>query len=504
MDTTVFADKNVSKLYNSKFICLKIDMEKGEGIALREKFNINEYPTLLYINPDGQVVQKTSGFVDKEQFIEMGNKVLSGKSALQEMTDQYEKGDRSIYMLKEYAWLLKMSGDVKNITVADEWFMRLDPKIRLSIIGFNILSDYITGTGTSITLASCKFLEENRATYEKRFSKQKTDSLIAQIQRRSAEWELKHSQGKDPYSGKYETNGMIIQVAMVNKSLTLIVPGSPLQKMIPAGTDKFKTNSFSNEIFVFVRKNGKIESMISQQQSGSLELKKISDTPDDFNKPDSLLSLKRSTRHFRLLYSPVDSTNIDLIAGKLEADYSRILKDLKVKNIPVITVRIYPTLKSFHHGINFPNAPDNILATAFGKDDLRTTSSKAPGIDSAMIVQGLAHEFTHCVHLNIDYSPNNPRWLWEGIAMYESNWFFDPKEIDIIKNKQFPQLASLSNGMEYMLGYVIIEAIKDIWGFNTVITLIRKRGNIQATLKLTPDQFEQQLFRHIYKKYIEK
>jgi hypothetical protein len=123
-------------------------------------------------------------------------------------------------------------------------------------------------------------------------------------------------------------------------------------------------------------------------------------------------------------------------------------------------------------------------------------------VDSLMLMNGLTHEFTHCIHLNIDYSPNNPRWLWEGLAMFESDWFFDPKEIDFIKNKNFPPLATLGNGMEYMLGYVIIEAIKDIWGFDTVINLVKKRGNVQAVLNLDNKQFEEKIFQHIYKKYI--
>jgi len=129
-------------------------------------------------------------------------------------------------------------------------------------------------------------------------------------------------------------------------------------------------------------------------------------------------------------------------------------------------------------------------------------SPHAVGVDSLMSMKGVTHEFTHCVHLNIDYSPNNPRWLWEGVAMFESEWFFDPAGIDIIKNKNFPSLSALNNGMEYMLGYVIIEAIKDIWGFDTVIRLIKKRGDVQAVLALKEKQFEEKIFEHIYEKYI--
>jgi hypothetical protein len=132
------------------------------------------------------------------------------------------------------------------------------------------------------------------------------------------------------------------------------------------------------------------------------------------------------------------------------------------------------------------------------------TSPGSKGIDSLMLMKGVTHEFTHCVHLNIDYSPNNPRWLWEGVAMFEANWFLDPRETAIIRNRQYPQLASLNNGMEYELGYVIIEAIKDIWGFDAVINLIKKRGDVQAVLNLTEKDFEQKVFDQIYKKYGKK
>jgi hypothetical protein len=121
-----------------------------------------------------------------------------------------------------------------------------------------------------------------------------------------------------------------------------------------------------------------------------------------------------------------------------------------------------------------------------------------------MLVKNIVHEFMHCVHLNIDYAPNNPRWLWEGIAMYESDWFIDPKTVDVIKNKTFPPLALLGNGLEYELGYTVIEAIRDIWGFDAVINLVKKRGDTQAVLKLSQEKFEEKVYARIYQKYFQK
>ena len=217
---------------------------------------------------------------------------------------------------------------------------------------------------------------------------------------------------------------------------------------------------------------------------------------------DSLLVLRKSTAHFQFLYTDIDSGSVDTLAMDMEKNYDRILHDLKLTKIPPVTVRIYPDLPSFHKGINFPDAPDQVLATAFGKDDIRMVSPNNAGPERWMLAYAAPHEFTHVVHLNISYAPNNPRWLWEGVAQYEAKWFFDPAELDFIRKKEFPALTDLNNGMEYMLGFAVIEAIKDIWGFETVIKLIKTNGDVKQTLGLSQKAFEDKIFQRIHEKYI--
>jgi hypothetical protein len=57
--------------------------------------------------------------------------------------------------------------------------------------------------------------------------------------------------------------------------------------------------------------------------------------------------------------------------------------------------------------------------------------------------------------------------------------------------------------MEYMLGFALIEAIKDIWGFDAVISLIKNRGDVQKVLSINESQFEEKVFGHIYEKYVQ-
>jgi hypothetical protein len=79
---------------------------------------------------------------------------------------------------------------------------------------------------------------------------------------------------------------------------------------------------------------------------------------------DTDLSLTRKTDHFTYLYHPSDSSVIDSIAGKLEANYERITSELKARKLPAIEVRIYPGLESYHSAINYPNAPAWMVGSA--------------------------------------------------------------------------------------------------------------------------------------------
>lgn len=304
--------------------------------------------------------------------------------------------------------------------------------------------------------------------------------------------------------GKYDLGGRTIQFALYRDGLVLIVPGAPLQPLENVGENKFRSTVFKDLNILFIEKGDVIEVQIKEQR-GSSGGKKIDSSAKILSvEMDSLLVSSKSTEHFQFMYSLTDSKSVDSIAVDFEKNYKKILDDLKLKEMPRVTVRIYPGLESFHKGINFPGAPNNILATAFGKDDLRMVSPENAGPEGWMLSHVAPHEFTHCVHLNIDYAPNNPTWLWEGLAQYEAQWFFNPADLEFIRNKEFPSFVDLHSGLDYMLGYVIIEAIKDIWGFDTVLSLLKSRGDTELVLNRDQKSFERKIYEHIYAKYVAK
>lgn len=72
-----FPNQEVGEFYNANFINVAVDGEKGEGVELARKYKIRGYPSLLFINPDGEIVAQTAGYRNPQQFIEMGKQIVN-------------------------------------------------------------------------------------------------------------------------------------------------------------------------------------------------------------------------------------------------------------------------------------------------------------------------------------------------------------------------------------------------------------------------------------------
>ncbi len=75
LSKSVFPNQKVGELFNKEFINLKLDAEK-EGLANARKYKVNAYPTLLFINGDGEMVYKKVGGIDVDKLLAMGQNVL--------------------------------------------------------------------------------------------------------------------------------------------------------------------------------------------------------------------------------------------------------------------------------------------------------------------------------------------------------------------------------------------------------------------------------------------
>ena len=72
-----FTDKAVGEYFNKHFINIALDMEKGDGIAFAEKYQIRAYPTLIITDAGQKSVSMSEGYIKPDQLIEFGKYVIN-------------------------------------------------------------------------------------------------------------------------------------------------------------------------------------------------------------------------------------------------------------------------------------------------------------------------------------------------------------------------------------------------------------------------------------------
>ena len=75
LQRNVFTQKDVGDYFNKRFINVKIDMERGEGPMLSQRYPLEAYPTLFFINGSGKVVKKVIGYQTPEALLGLGKSV---------------------------------------------------------------------------------------------------------------------------------------------------------------------------------------------------------------------------------------------------------------------------------------------------------------------------------------------------------------------------------------------------------------------------------------------
>lgn len=62
-------NEKVGSVFNKNFVDISVDAEKGEGIQLVKRYQINGHPMMLVINPQGAVVKRILGYMNSDQLL---------------------------------------------------------------------------------------------------------------------------------------------------------------------------------------------------------------------------------------------------------------------------------------------------------------------------------------------------------------------------------------------------------------------------------------------------
>ncbi|GAB7087853.1 hypothetical protein JCM15579A_19570 [Marinifilum fragile] len=113
----IFPQKEVGDYFNKNFVNVKMDMEKGEGIALNKKYGITSYPSLLFIDAHGKVVHKLVGGMPAEDLIKGAKAALNPELRIGTLRTKYQSGNRDLEFLMTYLNAVKALYDKETMSI---------------------------------------------------------------------------------------------------------------------------------------------------------------------------------------------------------------------------------------------------------------------------------------------------------------------------------------------------------------------------------------------------
>lgn len=76
-----FVKKEAGKYFNKKFVNIKVDMEKGEGVELKKRYNVEVFPTFIVTDATGKEIGRVIGRDDIGSFIKKVEQLFDEESS---------------------------------------------------------------------------------------------------------------------------------------------------------------------------------------------------------------------------------------------------------------------------------------------------------------------------------------------------------------------------------------------------------------------------------------
>jgi len=176
MAKNTFTDEKVGKFYNANFVNTKFDMEKGEGPELAQKYGVRAYPTILYINGDGELVHVGVGALDGPSFIQLGKTALDDKKNFLSLGKAYKKNSKDAETVFAYCNALRDANQPFG-EVVSEYLGSLKSKEYLKTENWQIIKEF----SGEMNSDAFKYVVANTKKFYDAFGKEEVDAKIFMV-----------------------------------------------------------------------------------------------------------------------------------------------------------------------------------------------------------------------------------------------------------------------------------------------------------------------------------
>ena len=142
MEKKAFQDQEAGSFFRRNYFCVKVDAEKGEGIEIAEKFNVRSYPTLLFLDKNGELIHRVTGGISADRLVNEAKASMSDDmKKLNAARKEYKAGNLKYEQLPEYIEMLyKVELDYSE--PLERYFSKFKKKQLLTHETYMLLSKY--------------------------------------------------------------------------------------------------------------------------------------------------------------------------------------------------------------------------------------------------------------------------------------------------------------------------------------------------------------------------
>jgi len=146
MKKEVFSDPAVMDFLKKNYVCTWKNIEKEEGIALKNKFNTKSLPTFLFIDPASEtLLYALKGELKKADFITEANYALNPKMQLPYLEKQFLADPGNVNTFFTYLNTLKKGKDRTDLSIPTHIYLSTQSDAQLvSETNWRVISNGVT------------------------------------------------------------------------------------------------------------------------------------------------------------------------------------------------------------------------------------------------------------------------------------------------------------------------------------------------------------------------
>jgi len=126
MEKKVYPDQKVADFFNARFISVKMQMDTAkndneftrsayaDARYIRKQYRVGLYPTFLFFNPDGRLLDRSAGAMDADNFIKAATDATDPQKNYYSLLKQFQQGNKNMAEMSYLARQGLILGDTGN------------------------------------------------------------------------------------------------------------------------------------------------------------------------------------------------------------------------------------------------------------------------------------------------------------------------------------------------------------------------------------------------------